>query len=265
MTKGNIRLYNTEAEYLAEKDSFELPNVSFIEDSKVVFYNANLSNSWATMANGVYAVGADGSPVMVEDADESCIGVALIVNDAPTPQKLMITKGYADNMNWGLSEKDVSGITNISTVDGTNSFGWFAGGTPQFSKDYTTWTSGALADFNGKTNTQAIIAAYTEHNVEMDEYDMCSKLKTFNSSDTYSDWYIPALGQLALIYLNITDINKALRNIKGNVMWADEGYYYWSSSEESSDNGWRMYFDSDEVSNAGKFGGAYVKFVRDLI
>ena len=48
--------------------------------------------NWNDLENGVYAVAADGTPVMVEDADESCIAVALIVNDAPTPQHIMIAK-----------------------------------------------------------------------------------------------------------------------------------------------------------------------------
>lgn len=37
-------------------------------------------NPWLTIENKVYAVGATGMPVMKEDADKSCIAVALITS-----------------------------------------------------------------------------------------------------------------------------------------------------------------------------------------
>ena len=45
-------------------------------------------------------------------------------------------------------------------------------------------TRRALSDFNGKDNTAAIIAGYTEYGVSMDARDMCSVLNTFNA------WYV---------------------------------------------------------------------------
>jgi hypothetical protein len=245
MAKGNIRLYNTEAEYLLEKDGFELPNVSFVEDSKVVFYNAKLAKSWATMANGVYAVGADGSPVMVEDADESCIGVALITDN----QKIMIAKNDAtDGTNtklyWGsnLYQKDVAGITE------------------------TTDENVAKADFNGKANTAAIIAAYTEYGVEMNSRDMCKVLQDFNAAED-ADWYVPSAGQLYEISTNRTTINEGLTAIGGTVYQSNE---YWSSSEYGSSvyqypNGWCVIFSNGTVYPTGRGNNLYVRFIRDLI
>lgn len=237
-----------------------------------------------TASNGVYAVAQNGKGVTIAEADESCIGVALIVTDADTPQRIMIEKTQSyDATNatnktfyWGknLYQKDVAGITEISTTDGTNGNGYLpkADGTyystPNLSSDYTTWTSGALSDFNGKNNTNAIITAYTEHSVDMDAEDMCKVLQTFNtgtygSNQGFTDWYIPAEGQLALIYLNNTDINEALTAIGGTTFLE---VYYLSSSELNSNNGWCMSFDNN---NAGvryyyKNRSSRVRFVRDI-
>lgn len=241
MTKGNIRLYDTETEYLVEKDSFELPNVSLVEDINEVFYNPKLESPWATMANGVYAVGADGRPVMKEDADESCIGVALITDN----QKIMIAKedatdGTNTTMYWGynLYNMNVAGITE------------------------TTDSNSAKADFNGKANTAAIIAAYTEHSVEMNSRDMAKVLQELNTAED-TDWYIPSAGQLYEIYTNRTSIDEALTTIGGTTYASD---IYWSSSEHSSSSGWAVYFASGYVSNTlNKFyGSSLVRFIQDL-
>ena len=216
----------------------------------------------AEVSNGVYAVTADGKLIDYNTADSSCLGVALIAGE----HKLMIAKSDATNttLYWGynLYGKDVAGVVTNGKVDGTNDYGYLAGTkTPQLNKDFTTWKAGALSDFNGKANTAAIINGYTEHGVSMDARDMCTVLNTFNAADSYSDWYVPAFGQLTLMYLNMTEINAALAKIGGTAL-AAEGY--WSSSENSSGGAWRVYFSSGRVDNYGKNDDSRVRFVRDI-
>ena len=226
----------------------------------------------AGKANGVYAVTAEGELIAYNDAavDATCLGVALITDN----QRIMIekTESYdATNTTfyWGtnLNYKNVAGITEISTGNGylPKADGTYQS-TPNLSSDYTTWTSGALSDFNGKNNTNAIITAYAEHSVEMDARDMCKVLQTFNagtygSNQGFTDWYIPAEGQLALIYLNKTAINEALTAI-GGTTFSDN--YYWSSSEYSSSDGWRVYFFNGNVLCDDKYLDKRVRFVRDI-
>ena len=170
---------------------------------------------------------------------------------------------------WGtnLYGKNVAGITEISTGNGylPKADGTYQS-TPNLSGDYTTWTSGALSDFNGKNNTNAIITAYAEHSVETVARDMCKILQTFNagtygSNQGFTDWYIPAEGQLALIYLNKTAINEALTAIGGTTC---PGNGFWSSSECSSDNGWNVNFNNGSVNNSSKDSYDRVRFVRDF-
>ena len=224
---------------------------------------------WASLANGVYAVATDGSPVEVANATTECIAVALIVNDAPTPQLLMITMFDADNgessyynEQYYLDRLIDCGLSKESTVDGTNTNGWFDGtGTPRISKDYTTWTSGALSDFNGKVNTIAIV------DLSSKVKEMGKVLETYNSGTNnqsnrgYTDWYIPACGQLALIYLNKTAINEALTAI-GGTTFSDN--YYWSSSEYDSYSARKLNFSFGTLTYSQKNYGGKVRFVRDI-
>lgn len=220
--------------------------------------------------NGVYAVTADGELIDYNTADSSCLGVALIAGE----HKLMIAKSDAtDGTNttlyWGknLYGKDVAGVVTNGNADGTNPSGYLPKSdgsyqsTPNLSGDFTTWKAGALADFNGAANTAAIIAGYTKHAVSMDARDMCSVLNTFNASDSYKDWYVPACGQLALMYLNMTEINAALAKIGGTALAAD---YYLSSSENSSTLAWRVNFSSGGVFSYYKERNSRVRFVRDI-
>ena len=224
---------------------------------------------WASLANGVYAVAADGSPVEVANATTECIAVALIVNDAPTPQRLMITMFDADNgessyydAQYYLDRLIDCGLSKESTVDGTNTNGWFDGtGTPRISKDYTTWTSGALSDFNGKVNTIAIV------DLSSKVKEMGKVLETYNSGTNnqsnrgYTDWYIPACGQLSLMYLNKTAINNALTKIGGQTI---ASFSYWSSSEYDSYSARNLDFSFGTLTYSQKNYGSRVRFVRDI-
>jgi hypothetical protein len=115
----------------------------------------------------------------------------------------------------------------------------------------------ALSDFNGKANTAVIAAASS------DARDMCTVLNTFNASDSHNDWYVPACGQLALMYLNMTEINAALSKIGGTALAAE---YYWSSSEYSSNYAWYLNFSNGYVYYRGSkdYGSGQVRFVRDI-
>lgn len=197
--------------------------------------------TWLTLENGVYAVSAAGIPVMKEDADESCIGVALITDN----QKTMIAKedatdGTNISLYWGynLKDKNVAGITDINDEEV------------------------AKTNFNGKANTAAIITAYTEHGVEMNSRDMCKVLQDFNTAEE-TDWYIPAFGQLYEMCQNKVAIEEMLAVI-GGTNFSRDGVY-WSSSEYRSPYGWVVNLNNGNAFDYSKRGYYFVRFVRDLI
>lgn len=214
--------------------------------------------------DGVYAVSANGELIDYTTADSTATGVALVAGE----HKFMIAKsdatndGSNTNLYWSnkLYGKDVAGITNISSGEG------YIGEGQTYGIDFTTWSTGPVVDFNGAANTAAIIAGYTEHGVSMNARDMCSVLNTFNASDNFKDWYVPACGQLALIYLNKTEINAALAKIGGTALAARD--CYWSSSENDSKYAWYVNFDNSYVGAYGSKGDIYglylVRFIRDI-
>lgn len=227
-------------------------NDSAIEDDEIIE---------DSKLDGVYVVSATGELIDYNTADTTALGVALIAGE----HKFMIAKSDASSdgdLYWGRNI-DVTGVVNNDRVDGNNLYGGYLpkpDGTfedsewTHLSGDFTTWTAGALSDFNGKANTEAIAAASS------DVRDMCTVLNTFNASDIHNDWYVPACGQLALMYLNKTEINAALAKIGGTTLAA---VTHWSSSE-SSDCAWCVSFKKGTVHAIPKDEELQVRFVRDL-
>ena len=190
-------------------------------------------------ANGVYVVTATGQLVDKSAATPDCIGVAFIsVN-----QKVMIAKTDA--------------------TDGTNSLLYWCKnlyGQDVPNLEYLANDIAAKADYNGKANTAAIIAGYAALGKDMHSRDMCKVLESFNEGG-YTDWYVPAAGQLYEFYSNKVAINEALTAISGNSFRSST---YWSSSEKSADYAWTVNFDYGGVIDGDKDRSLYVRFVRDL-
>ena len=210
----------------------------------------------------VYAVNSDFSLVDYSSATTDAVGVAIVAGN----HKFMIAKsdatdGTNNTLYYDYDESNLS-LTNYSKADGTNSSGYLGGSsTSQLSTDFTTWTGGALSDFDGKGNTAVIEASSSNSR------DMCSVLNTFNSTSDGSnagknDWYVPACGQLALMYLAKTKINAALYKIGGSGLANNN---YWSSSGGLSNRAWYVSIDSGNVSSYSPKVDTYrVRFVRDI-
>lgn len=234
----------------------ELPSdrIVFIQDEKTISVNGTIYKSvnWSILEeegeegedsvdvqNGIYIVTAKGKFVDPSTVDPTAIGVALITDN----QKIMIAKadatdGTNNTLYWGnnLKGKDVAGITQ------------------------TTKSSVAKTDFNGKANTDAIIAAYGQHSVDMDSRDMCKVLATY-AEGGFTDWYVPSAGQLYEMYTNKTDINTALANIGGTAFESDA---FQSSSEYDATAAWCVYFRYGDASRSSKNSLDRVRFIRDI-
>jgi len=257
-----------------------------------------------TASNGVYAVASNDKGVPSEYADATCKDVALIVNDAPTPQRFIIekTEGYAYKMFELYHENEtimeeltdgtiqceetyywsaVSGFSNMPCVDHVG--GGQSGeegylpqtynpgayyGSPNLSSDYTTWTSGALGDFNGKSNFEFIKNISNGYKVnKTPTLALIYDIMLIN--DIYTDWYVPSCGQLGLIHLNLSQINEVLNKIGGTQFDYDKTVYWNSTQYKFPDYG--NYFAGyiniySGLIGYSSIGGnrARVRFIRDI-
>lgn len=236
--------------------------------------------------NGVYAVKQDGRLIPLSKADYQCISVAIVHDD----HKIMIeknedsnqsyktaTSGLPDSSNktysfyWGEYGTDQTGITNYDKVDGSNNFGFLKPeqdsykGTPYLPDDVSSWTNGALSDWDGKTNSE-VLKEVTEGGEGYNGYVTIGRvLNAFlASSDAkgYNDWYIPSCPQLSLIWMNLNSVNNALSAIGGQQF--DTSNTYWSSSERSANYAWRLNFSSGLVVHREKIVSFRVRFIRDI-
>ena len=237
--------------------------------------------------NGVYAVTKDGKGLNIDDADENCIAVALIVNDAPVPQKFWIEKyeylhpAYSSNLgtttkidtlySWGGAGIDQTTIINRQA---TNPFGYrpskltmrlwhnYIGDTI---KHHSAWRTGALADFNGKANSveiRKILDNGSGNNVTPMGH-LYAKINEFYflaEYNGYKDWYIPSCGQLTLISLNVVKINVALKKIGGTPLLLT----YWSSTECDKNRSWYVWMGLTIVKPIEKTCKSRVRFIRDI-
>lgn len=138
-------------------------------------------------------------------------------------------------------------------------------------------TSNCLSDFDGRGNTNAIVAYrgskdYTSwrptYNTQSD-YPAASCCDMFHTEGTQQgDWYLPACGELGYIMPPFNDIDNIFKNMRYaydnsvNVMLDTNGHY-WSSSERSN-YGASIVFPYDGLlGNDSKDNDDYVRaFIR---
>jgi hypothetical protein len=117
----------------------------------------------------------------------------------------------------------------------------------------------AQSTWDGLSNSNAIVA---QSGFTNGAAKTCLDLTTGSKSD----WYLPAVDELSLIWKNRFNVNKTLSGNSsfGTILGATQiDYdYYWSSTEFNNSNAWGFSF-YDGVTNAtNKVGTYYVRAVR---
>jgi len=116
----------------------------------------------------------------------------------------------------------------------------------------------AQSTWDGLSNSNAIVAqvGFTSGAAKL-----CLDL-----SNGQTDWYLPAIDELSLLWQNRFNVNRTLSGNSsfGNILGAVEIGYdnYWSSTESASTTAWNFNFSSGIVSNFGKNQTLYVRAVR---
>lgn len=226
-------------------------------------------------AEGVYAVTKYETLVDVNKTDDKCIAVA-IVTGGDSPKRFWIEKHETSNsvwngntkLAWDKSYSDIADIANKTQAGGglTDAFGFLKQSngsyfyTPQISSDYKTWNTGAVGDWNGKNNSVSIVAfsAYAT--------DMGTVLNAFNQASNSAnlgktDWYIPSMGQLALIFMNLDKVDMGLSLMFGQCFATER---YWTSTEYDISKAWNIEFYNGYITTDVKDSNLRVRFIRDF-
>ena len=114
-----------------------------------------------------------------------------------------------------------------------------------------------INDYNGKSNTSIIIAYGDSNGYETAAADYCYNYSTLGTKK--GDWYLPATGEVQLIYNNHAIINSTLSKIGAVIISYD---YYWTSTEYDQKNAWRLDFSDGGFDEYPKY---YSNKVRPIL
>ena len=106
----------------------------------------------------------------------------------------------------------------------------------------------AMNDWNGKANTASQISKSTSSavtNTASYAPGFCNLYSHANANGyglTAGKWWLPSLGEMMMIYANMTKINYALSLISGATQLVEDAY--WTSTEYSATSAWLLYLSS---------------------
>lgn len=173
-----------------------------------------------------------------QNSGEIAEGVLLVEGG----RHLVIAPTEASSVKWSskpISDSNTSGSVQISGVTTTG--------------DRIT----ALNDFAGRANTTAIINGSTSSNVTNTEAyaaGFCNKYSRTNANGNglaAGKWWLPSLGEMAMIWANFDKINYALSKISGATQLQEN--WYWSSTQYSAIHAWTLSLVDGYVNNGWKF------------
>lgn len=102
----------------------------------------------------------------------------------------------------------------------------------------------AMNDWNGKANTASIISKSTSAavtNTAAYAPGFCNLYSRVNANGkglTAGKWWLPSVGEMMMIYANMTKINYCLSLISGATQLLEN--WYWTSTEYSAAYAWRL-------------------------
>ena len=126
-----------------------------------------------------------------------------------------------------------------------------------------------MNDFAGRANTTAIINGSTSSNVtNTEDYaaGFCNRYSRTNANGkglTAGRWWLPSIGEMAMIWANFDKINYALSKISGATQLQAD--WYWTSTQRSASNAWVLYLSDGIMFNGWKFYQSRVRPVSAFL
>ena len=120
-------------------------------------------------------------------------------------------------------------------------------------------SSAIIRDLQGKNNTKVVLEYCKTKGKSCPAFEYVNSYKTEGTQA--GDWYLPAAGELNIIYGHMDVLNTALGKIGGTKLSTD---FYWSSSELSYIHAWRQMFEyNGPIGHASKAN--YPAYVRPVL
>lgn len=119
----------------------------------------------------------------------------------------------------------------------------------------------AMNDFNGRANTAAIIAKSSTAavtNTAAYAPGFCNLYSRTNANGkglTAGKWWLPSVGEMMMIYANMTKINYCLSLINGATQLLEN--WYWTSTEIIAANAWFLGLGNGTLNWTTKVFGKY--------
>ena len=118
----------------------------------------------------------------------------------------------------------------------------------------------AIADWEGKTNTAAQIAASGSTVTNTASYapgfcNLYSRLNTNGFGLPAGKWWLPSMGEMMMIYANMLKVNYALSLISGATQLVEDAY--WTSTEGSAAGAWNLNLGDGGMFSITKATGAF--------
>lgn len=134
----------------------------------------------------------------------------------------------------------------VPIVDESNSQNW---------SNITSTLIGAPAQstWDGESNSNAIVA-------QANHLSSAASLCLNSSTGVQTDWHLPSIDELSLLYQNRFHVHKSFSAIGGASNIASAGY--WSSTEFGTGIAWNFTFANGYANLSGKNATAYVRAVR---
>lgn len=114
----------------------------------------------------------------------------------------------------------------------------------------------AMNDWNGKANTASQISKSTSSavtNTASYAPGFCNLYSRANANGyglTAGKWWLPSLGEMMMIYANMTKINYALSLISGATQLVEDAY--WASTEYSATGAWFLSLGNGYANGSSK-------------
>ena len=167
--------------------------------------------------------------------------------------------------SWPVAGKIAMGI--VFYVDNTDEHGWAVHLQDQGTS--VQWTpSGQNTDISTLTN-------YTNGRdaiMDLDGYSNTQKIRNAGNATEYpaayamdfaNGWYLPAVGQLRLLFGEIITLNNSLQIVNGTQFPMNSHFDYWSSTEYGQNYAWSVYINGI-VGYYYKYYISMVRCVRDF-